>query len=732
MAVGTKEGRERLLTLAAGRDASASSRGWPTCALGSSTADQVRAPQVRFMVEAVLQHGPEPRARGVRHRARGGERAVRRAGRRQHVIAPAEERRRARRPAALLRARAHVPPPTRARSSPRATRRWRPGCSSSRRSARIRMSSGCWKASRSSRRACIAALDDDLPEVSEAHAGRAASAARAAASRRSRSSSWSSTRSWASCQRASTSRAAASCARAPVQGMPCRFRTLLRHDALADDGGGCRVDVGRPRRRRRAVGRSRRRDPRGAARVRGHAAGADRSAASGRRQRRAASPRDALDALRLHLAGDASVADALYELLLNSCARVVVRDPDQPSRAPVMLAGHARHAGGLRAGRGAAAVSAPRRSPGSRCCRSCSRFRRSSCSSTSRAVADALRALGAGAASGAVVRHRAVRARRAAADARARAVDARTFRLGCTPVVNLFEQVAEPILLTERSPSTRSCPTCAAGSRSRRGRWTRVVGDHAGRRRAACAIEPLYALPPRPRRRRGRVLARRAARQRVAHRPRHRGVHLASPTCRAQSARPTPRWRRSTLTCFNGDLPSRLPFGVDERGDFELAQGGPVRRMLLPRASRRRSCSRRSASRCCGGSSRRCRSTTCRWSRRGAEALRELLRLHNVGDSTGGERQIQGLVGVRSAPAYARVAGPSRASRSRAAAASRWSSTRSSSRAAGSYLFASVLERFLALYASMNSFTQLARTLAPAEARRCASGRRGPDGGRWC
>ena len=39
----------------------------------------------------------------------------------------------------------------------------------------------------------------------------------------------------------------------------------------------------------------------------------------------------------------------------------------------------------------------------------------------------------------------------------------------------------------------------------------------------------------------------------------------------------------------------------------------------------------------------------------GREALRELLRLHNAGDSASGERQIQGLVAVRSAPSFARV-----------------------------------------------------------------------------
>jgi type VI secretion system protein ImpG len=94
----------------------------------------------------------------------------------------------------------------------------------------------------------------------------------------------------------------------------------------------------------------------------------------------------------------------------------------------------------------------------------------------------------------------------------------------------------------------------------------------------------------------------------------------------------------------------------------------------------------------------------------GREALRELLRLHNVGDSTGGERQIQGLVGIRSTPAYARVA----AEHGVAFAHGRRVELELDEEhfpGGGSYLFASVLERFLAHYATMNSFTQLsART----------------------
>jgi type VI secretion system protein ImpG len=87
--------------------------------------------------------------------------------------------------------------------------------------------------------------------------------------------------------------------------------------------------------------------------------------------------------------------------------------------------------------------------------------------------------------------------------------------------------------------------------------------------------------------------------------------------------------------------------------------------------------------------------------------LRGALRLHNVGDSTSGDRQIQGLVSVRSAPAYARVT----ADQGLAFARGRRVDLEFDEEhfpGGGAFLFASVLERFLAHYATMNSFTQLA------------------------
>jgi type VI secretion system protein ImpG len=160
------------------------------------------------------------------------------------------------------------------------------------------------------------------------------------------------------------------------------------------------------------------------------------------------------------------------------------------------------------------------------------------------------------------------------------------------------------------------------------------------------------------------------------------------------------------LTCFNGDLPSRLPFGVDERGDFELAAGaGPVCRvrcLLKPTAVGQPALGRSLMWRLVSALSLNHLSLI----EGGEEALQELLRLHNAGDGPAGERQIQGLAAVRSAPAFARVAGEQGVAFARGRRVE-VEFDEEHFPGGGVFLFASVLERFLALSASMNSFTQL-------------------------
>jgi type VI secretion system protein ImpG len=409
-----------------------------------------------------------------------------------------------------------------------------------------------------------------------------------------------------------------------------------------------------------------------------------------------------LESLRLHLAGDASVADALHELLLNSCARVVVRDPDQPSRAPIVLPPTTITAVGFE--EQDALLPYPRRTFGGfALLQELFAFPQKFLFVDVNRMAEALHALGAGSRAELwfIIAPFERAERRQILEL---GINARTFRLGCTPVVNLFEQVAEPILLTQRATEYAVVPDVRRRLEIETWSVDSVMGVTPGQGEPR-PIEPLYGF------RHGRADAAgtfwHAVRRPTGWRTdRGTEVFISFADLSGQLRAPDAEVASLTLTCFNGDLPSRLPFGVDERGDFELAQGGPVRRVIClvrPTPVVQPPLGKPLLWRLISTLSLNHLSLV----EDGREALREMLRLHNVGDSTGGERQIQGLVSVRSAPAYARVA----ADQGIAFARGRRVELELDEEhfpGGGAFLFASVLERFLAQYATMNSFTQLA------------------------
>jgi type VI secretion system protein ImpG len=159
------------------------------------------------------------------------------------------------------------------------------------------------------------------------------------------------------------------------------------------------------------------------------------------------------------------------------------------------------------------------------------------------------------------------------------------------------------------------------------------------------------------------------------------------------------------LTCHNGDLPSRLPFG-NESGDFELHGGGPIRKtvaLVKPTDVVQPPLGKPQLWRMISQLSLNYLSVV----EGGREALQELLRLHNLAETIAGERQIEGIKDVRSAPHHSRVVGEYGVTFARGRRVEiEFDETEFAG--SGLYLFASVLERFLGLYASVNSFCVLA------------------------
>jgi len=90
----------------------------------------------------------------------------------------------------------------------------------------------------------------------------------------------------------------------------------------------------------------------------------------------------------------------------------------------------------------------------------------------------------------------------------------------------------------------------------------------------------------------------------------------------------------------------------------------------------------------------------------GREALQEILRLYNFSDSTFLEKQIAGITEVRSHRHFGRVVSENGISFVRGTRVE-MGIDEEQFVGGGVYLFAAILEYFLGLYASMNSFSQL-------------------------
>lgn len=281
-----------------------------------------------------------------------------------------------------------------------------------------------------------------------------------------------------------------------------------------------------------------------------------------------------------------------------------------------------------------------------------------------------------------------------------------TIRLGCTPIINLFKQVSEPLLLTQRRHEYLLVPD------AHRRLTTEVfsvddvvaVTPESGETQH---FEPLYSH------RHGGGDTRTAAywlpKRRFSGWRSDVGTDISLSFVDLTGRVVFPEFEVVTarLTCFNSDLPSRLPFG-NERGDFEIDGGGPVRaivalvkptRVIQPPL----------------GTSQVWRlvsqlSLNYLSLADGTDALRELLRLHDFAESPAARRQIDGVAGVRSEPAFARITTEHGLSFARGRRVE-LELDEEQFVGAGAYLFSSVLEHFFGLYASINSFSSLsART----------------------
>ncbi len=408
-----------------------------------------------------------------------------------------------------------------------------------------------------------------------------------------------------------------------------------------------------------------------------------------------------IDSLRIYLSGDGNLPYTLHELLLNNCRQIIVRDLDtQARRPPVVLPGSVVRQSGLE--EEDAMLPYPRRSfRGYRLLQEYFAFPQKFLFLDLGGF-DPLRAAGFGEAVEFVFlispferaeRHFALES----------AVSRDTLRTGCATVVNLFPQVAEPILLDQRQPEYLIVADARRRQSTEIFSVEQVTGVLSGASDAV-AFEPFYAYRHESSGGTDRTFWYATRRPSGWASDGGTEVYLTLADLTNRPVRPDADAITCRLLCFNRDLPARLPFG-NENGDFELETGGPISRIVclakptpvvqppLGGSLQWRLISQLSLN-------------YLSLVDGGVEALREILRIHNFSNAAYADKQIAGLTAVASRPSMVQLASEHGISFARGRRVE-IELDEDQFTGGGAFLFASVLERFLGLYVSLNSFIVL-------------------------
>jgi type VI secretion system protein ImpG len=282
-------------------------------------------------------------------------------------------------------------------------------------------------------------------------------------------------------------------------------------------------------------------------------------------------------------------------------------------------------------------------------------------------------------------------------------INAKTFRLNCSPIVNLFPHTAEPVLLDQTRYEYPVIPDLRRRASIEVYSINQVFSSNPDTSEIT-DYEPFYAL----RHSRARVDGK-AFWNATRHIGTKKGdggsdVMISLLDLSGRHVHPDADALTVKCTCTNRDLPSQLPFG-DEGGDFELEGSSMIQRITSlrkPTPSLRPAFAQGLLWRKISHFSLNYLSLV----EEGTAALQELLRLYNYSGSSYMERQIDSIRSVTSRRHFARVVTELSVSFVRGTRVE-MEIDEDQFVGGGVYLFASILEYFLGLYVSMNSFSQL-------------------------
>ena len=291
---------------------------------------------------------------------------------------------------------------------------------------------------------------------------------------------------------------------------------------------------------------------------------------------------------------------------------------------------------------------------------------------------------------------------RRAAPGLERHVNADSLALGCTPIVNLFTQRAEPVALTHEAAEYVVVPDARRHGTREVFSVDRVTLIQAGR--ANRAMLPFFAshqaADPA-----NATLFFATSRRRLSEADDTTDVLLSAVDGELNPASATDGILAIEATCLNRDLPRLLPYG-GKRPLISMLDGAAevtgLRCLTPPTATLRPAQGRRAGWQLISQLSLNHLSLADEAD--GAEALRDILRLHDVRDVPESRAALEAVRRIGSRRGTARLPGNGAVCRGMDVELELDAERLDSGSA---FLFASVLDRFFSLYSSINSFSRL-------------------------
>jgi len=284
-------------------------------------------------------------------------------------------------------------------------------------------------------------------------------------------------------------------------------------------------------------------------------------------------------------------------------------------------------------------------------------------------------------------------------------VDRNTFRLGCTPIINLFRKTSEPIRLDETQTDYRLVPDI------RRERTHEVhsiisVSASSNPLERAAELDPFFSFRHQldGREQRAFWMARRIAPSQ-ADLP-GTEVRLAFLDLDFNPAQPPMQTVYAHMLCTNRDLATHLGSGAR----LQLEEAAPVAGIsCLDKPTYSTYPPQGGATLWALISSLSLNYLSLAGEEEGLAALREILRLYCFSESPAAQQQVEGVRGMSSRRVVRRAGNAGRRGFCQGTEITlRFDEDRYVGN--GAFLFGAVLNRFFALYASVNSFTELVMT----------------------